>query len=303
MSDIRTPDDEIHEPGYYYPPFREGWWYQGATYGGHSDGSVDWNRRTKNGGWMNDLGDPVLAAADGTVSSIDKATGTVYLVHFGGFYRTEYRHMRMVNVKDGQKVERGDKIGEIGAEGITGRVPSPHLHHVHFKRDSLQETWGDRHRVKQRFYGRAIDASVMDSNNQPASANLPGPVMIEGPAPKATWESAFQESEALRKKTEDQLARRTASLEDCRANVVTVTAEREAAKEEAAGTFLTLTTTRAELAAANKRIEELEANPPECGPLLEAAAAEAAVKIEEARLEGRQTMHDEHVIATTGLVP
>jgi hypothetical protein len=51
---IRTPEDEVTTAGYLYAPFREGWTYQGATYAGHSDWSVDWNRRTPAGGWLED---------------------------------------------------------------------------------------------------------------------------------------------------------------------------------------------------------------------------------------------------------
>ena len=73
MTTIRTPDDEVTTPGWFLPPFTEGWWYQGATYPGHSDFAVDFNRRTVSGGWLQDDGDPVLAAADGTVAEVNAA--------------------------------------------------------------------------------------------------------------------------------------------------------------------------------------------------------------------------------------
>jgi hypothetical protein len=180
---IRTPDDEIDRPGYFYPPFNEGWWYQGATYAGHSDFATDFNRRTKNGGWLDDRGDPVRAIADGTVAEVQPADGTVFLNHFGGTYRSEYRHMEPVTVKEGQKVQRGDILGRIGE---AGNAPNgTHLHHRHFKK--VNGVWKP---IKMRFYDRDIAASVFDSDTRPASGDWPGTVMLEGPPPRATWESA-----------------------------------------------------------------------------------------------------------------
>lgn len=211
MTTIRTPDDEIDRPGYFYPPFTEGWWYEGATYGGHTDFSVDWNHRTKTGGVIQDLGDPVLAAARGTVADIERDTGTVFLNHWGGEFRTEYRHMSKVLVKVGDKVERGDKIGEIGMEGISpssGFTPSPHLHHVHWRK--IDGVWT---RIKQTFHGKPIEASVWNSDSRPRSENLPGPTMIQGPGGRATWESAFRESEKARVKLDAALAAQKAQTE------------------------------------------------------------------------------------------
>ena len=128
MSTIRTPEDEVDKPGYFLPPFTPDWWYQGATYPGHSSGSVDWNRRTKNGGWLDDTGDPVLAAADGTVTEVDPRNGLVMLSHKGG-YATEYRHMVGPFPKVGEKVQRGDRIGSIGDVAGDGRSIGAHLHH------------------------------------------------------------------------------------------------------------------------------------------------------------------------------
>jgi hypothetical protein len=74
MADIRTPDDEVTKPGWFTLPFTEGWTYQGATYAGHSDFSVDWNRRTLSGAWLDDTGDPVLAIADGIFAEVAPET-------------------------------------------------------------------------------------------------------------------------------------------------------------------------------------------------------------------------------------
>lgn len=195
MTTIRTPEDEQDQPGDFYPPFTEGWWYQGQTYAGHSDFAVDWNRRTRTGGWLDDRGDPVLAAADGTVAETTPVDGYVAIDHYGGLWRTEYRHMQPVSVKPGDKVQRGDRIGSIGE---AGNAPNgTHLHHVHYRRDKVGQPWKA---VKQRFLGQPVEVSVSDSDTRPAGWNPPPAVMVQGPEPRATWEGAFREaSKALAK--------------------------------------------------------------------------------------------------------
>jgi hypothetical protein len=207
MSTIRTPDDEVRTPGYFYPPFREGWTYEGQTYGGHTDYSVDWNRRTPSGGWLEDRGDPVHAQQDGTVVEVDKANGAVFINHFGGEYRTESRHMEPVLVKAGQKVKRGDLIGRIGAVGISpssGFTPSPHLHVVHWKK--VKGTW---ERIQQSYEGKPVRVSVGDSDSRPKSWTPPAKVYLQGPPAPATWESAAKEALKALDKAEKALSTAT----------------------------------------------------------------------------------------------
>ena len=74
-------------------------------------------------------GDPVLAAADGTVTMVSmsaKGSGhTVEITHPGG-YVTRYAHLGDVLVSRGQKVSRGRRIGTVG---ISGSSFAPHLHY------------------------------------------------------------------------------------------------------------------------------------------------------------------------------
>lgn len=192
MSTIRTPDDEIDRPGYFLPPFTEGWHYLGATYAGHSDFSVDFNRRTADGGWLQDDGDPVLAAADGTVAQVDASQGLVMLNHHGALWRTEYRHMKEILVAKGDKLERGRRIGSIGT---VGESTSPHLHHVHWTRDALGKAF---RRTRMAFEDQPVRSSVL-SDRRGKDWEAPEPQFVTGPPPKATWETAYRQTfKALR---------------------------------------------------------------------------------------------------------
>ncbi len=72
-------------------------------------------------------GTPILSANDGAVvmARENYASGGTVLVHHGGGLYTAYFHMSRIQVKQGQTVKRGQRLGLVGA---TGRVTGPHLH-------------------------------------------------------------------------------------------------------------------------------------------------------------------------------
>ena len=185
---IRTPADENTTPGYFYPPFKEGWTYQGITYAGHSDFAVDFNRRDVAADgtvtWLPDKGHPVLAIARGTVIDTNPAEGYVLLQHPKG-YRSEYRHMEPVEVRVGQRVQRGDRLGRIGDAGNAPK--GTHLHHRQYKRGA------DRvyRPVPMTFYGARVPVSLL-SDNKPEGWNPPEPAYVIGPPRRATWERAYK---------------------------------------------------------------------------------------------------------------
>lgn len=73
-------------------------------------------------------GSPILATADGVVSFAGRQNGYGLIVeidHASGF-QTRYAHMSRIRVTEGQRVSRGDQIGDMGS---TGRSTGPHLHY------------------------------------------------------------------------------------------------------------------------------------------------------------------------------
>ncbi len=74
------------------------------------------------------IGTPIYAPADGVVTFAGWSTGYGRLVkiqhEFG--IETRYAHQSAIRVKKGQRVSRGDRIGDIGN---SGRSTGPHLHY------------------------------------------------------------------------------------------------------------------------------------------------------------------------------
>ncbi len=73
-------------------------------------------------------GTPIYATADGVVTTAASESGygrVVRIQHEFGF-ETVYAHQTRLLVKQGQRVSRGDHIGDMGA---TGRVTGVHLHY------------------------------------------------------------------------------------------------------------------------------------------------------------------------------
>jgi murein DD-endopeptidase MepM/ murein hydrolase activator NlpD len=74
------------------------------------------------------LGTPIYATAEGVVTEAGWHSGfgrMVKIRHSFG-YETVYAHMSKLRVKEGQRVSRGDRIGDMGS---TGRSTGVHLHY------------------------------------------------------------------------------------------------------------------------------------------------------------------------------
>lgn len=72
-------------------------------------------------------GTPVRSVGDGVVESTGSKNGygNVVEVRHSGGRTTLYAHLRRIDVRNGQRVERGDRLGAVGA---TGWATGPHLH-------------------------------------------------------------------------------------------------------------------------------------------------------------------------------
>ncbi|MFP5239946.1 MAG: M23 family metallopeptidase [Acidobacteriota bacterium] len=72
-------------------------------------------------------GEPVLAAGQGRVALVGDFYyngKSVFLDHGNGVF-SMYFHLSAIGVAEGQRVERGQELGQVGA---TGRATGPHLH-------------------------------------------------------------------------------------------------------------------------------------------------------------------------------
>lgn len=74
-----------------------------------------------------DYGTPVVAASAGVVIKRRwvKGYGKVVYVNHGDGLQTRYAHLQRFNVKLGEKVYAGQRVGEVGS---SGRATGPHLH-------------------------------------------------------------------------------------------------------------------------------------------------------------------------------
>lgn len=72
-------------------------------------------------------GTPVLSTGDGVVTRVENHpfAGKYIEIQHGSRFTTRYMHLDRILVRNGQTVNRGDRIGLSGA---TGRVTGPHLH-------------------------------------------------------------------------------------------------------------------------------------------------------------------------------
>ena len=79
------------------------------------------------------IGTPVYATGNGTVTLADwkQGYGKCIIIDHGYGYETLYAHLNDYKVRPGQKVMRGEQIGQVGN---TGKSTGPHLHYeVHVR--------------------------------------------------------------------------------------------------------------------------------------------------------------------------
>lgn len=76
----------------------------------------------------NSTGQPIYAAENGKVEAAgwnNSGYGYYIIINHGGGLKTLYAHLSRIHIKNGQNIQRGQVIGDIGS---TGRSTGPHLH-------------------------------------------------------------------------------------------------------------------------------------------------------------------------------
>lgn len=90
------------------------------------------------GGGNTDIGAPIYVTHDGFVhkskEDISGKTGRyVVIISHNKKIMTRYLHLSKIDVKQGQMVEKGEKIGELGASYLGSDVHSKMSAHLHYE--------------------------------------------------------------------------------------------------------------------------------------------------------------------------
>ena len=74
-------------------------------------------------------GTPIYATGNGKVIEVKKSYGgygNQVMIDHGFGYETRYAHLKLIKVRKGQEIKRGDLIGTVGSSGLS---TGPHLHY------------------------------------------------------------------------------------------------------------------------------------------------------------------------------
>jgi hypothetical protein len=127
-----TADVSVTATNFQLPfPCGQSWTGNSSASSAHVSWEIDFNRGSTADA---DLGDPVVAAAAGTVviSAHQGSTngyGNLVKIDHGGGWATYYAHLNVRSVSEGQTVAQGQKIGTVGNTSKPGNAISPHLHY------------------------------------------------------------------------------------------------------------------------------------------------------------------------------
>lgn len=104
----------------------KGWNSRG--YGMKFDPFTGYKRMHRGIDIANNTGSPIITTADGKIEKVgtNSDMGKYVVVNHGYGFKTRYGHLSKIEVKRGQKVNRGDIIALMGS---TGYSTGPHLHY------------------------------------------------------------------------------------------------------------------------------------------------------------------------------
>lgn len=99
-----------------------------SGFGGRNDPFGGGYRQHEGQDWAGDYGTPIYAAADGVVivAGWNNGYGRMVKIQHAFGIETRYAHMSQLRVEVGQRVSRGDRIGDMGN---SGRSTGTHLHY------------------------------------------------------------------------------------------------------------------------------------------------------------------------------
>ena len=116
-------------PAFQLPfPCNQTWNGNSSNSSAHRSHEIDFNRGSAPD---SDLGDTVVAAAEGTVRTAanqgsTNGYGNLVKIDHGRGIETRYGHLSAIMVSPGQRIARGQQIGRMGS---TGRSTGSHLHY------------------------------------------------------------------------------------------------------------------------------------------------------------------------------
>lgn len=113
------------------PPIipRKGSYHISSSYGGRTDpvrGGREFHRGMD---FAASRGYPVYATGDGVIEvarTRHSGYGNEVVIDHGYGYKTRYAHLSTIEIREGMKVQRGERIGTVGN---TGKSTGPHLHY------------------------------------------------------------------------------------------------------------------------------------------------------------------------------
>ncbi len=118
-------------------------------------GKPDWHPGTD---FLAPIGTPILAFARGKVVEIrttDESGGygnLIIIQHKDGYF-TFYAHLNSINVKVGDPITNGKKIGESGATGNKSTGPHAHIEVVKTPDNKLSQAWNNAYKVDAEKFG------------------------------------------------------------------------------------------------------------------------------------------------------
>lgn len=182
-------------------PFSCGSEWAGSTYSGH--GRNNWNLDLNRSGDSieSDLGQPLLAQADGTVvwfkqTGYNNRAGTYVEIDYGDV-TVRYIHLIASSIPEhlaeiGAPVDQGETIGLLGA---TGRVTGPHLHLEYWDSAAHDDAaWYQLPRGNQlpiAFDGQEMVATPREQTDSAISTNCPAPSLEERLRELRLWRYTF----------------------------------------------------------------------------------------------------------------